>query len=296
MNKKPETYSEAMKELVWYLHERESIRISKDLGKPSPWTKDTILGQYKFTNVLRADDRTTRWGVKNWFHPAHSRGVADSIILLNCGIYRFFGTTQFAQELGFQESFDPEFIKEVAARMESQGRKLFTSAYVISNGGYRCPKREAVVDIFLTNLNKNLEFVLGKRENSFERYAKRLYRVNGFGGTGFMAKEVLSDLHLSGAVSPFEDRYDWTPVGPGALRGLAWMFPGTKVGRADKALPYMRQIADDLSRSLEPWMPQFGASLDLHGVQFAMCEIDKYLRTKYNGGKPKQSYKPWSES
>lgn len=291
---RPQSYEEALDQLVVYLHERERIRLAKLSGKPRPWTSDPILREFKFTNVLRENDRTTQWGQKNWFKPAVAEGAKDTIVLLNCGIFRFFGTMAFAAELGFQRDFDADRLKRTAFAMERAGKKVFTSAYVITNGGHRCPKRDVVADVFLTDLNNNLEYVLGDRENLFSRYAKRLSGIQGFGGTGFMAKEVLSDLHLSGAVQPFTDRYEWTPIGPGAQRGLQWMFPKSVIPKGVKAIPLLITIGKDLSTRLEPWMPQFGNDLDLHGIQFAMCEIDKYFRTKYAGGKPKNTYTPWS--
>jgi len=48
------------KELVKFIKERESIRLKKEAGKPRPWTKDPILGNYRFCNVHREDDRVTR--------------------------------------------------------------------------------------------------------------------------------------------------------------------------------------------------------------------------------------------
>ena len=46
----------------YWIHERESIRINKEvLSQAPPWTGDEILQKYKFCQVFREDDRTTRW-------------------------------------------------------------------------------------------------------------------------------------------------------------------------------------------------------------------------------------------
>jgi hypothetical protein len=46
----------------YWIQERESIRINKEvLGHTPPWTGDEILQKYKFCQVFREDDRTTRW-------------------------------------------------------------------------------------------------------------------------------------------------------------------------------------------------------------------------------------------
>jgi hypothetical protein len=46
--------------LYWQV-ERENIRIQKEVSKlPPPWTDDSILQQYKFCQVFREEDRTTK--------------------------------------------------------------------------------------------------------------------------------------------------------------------------------------------------------------------------------------------
>ena len=291
MPNRPQNYEEALLLLQYYLHEREKIRLAK-LDPSRPSSDDPILRKYRFTNVLRANDRTTAWGVENIYKPLVAEGASAETILFNAGIFRYFGTIDFFKELGIQRDFQPNVIIEKAREMRARGQKVFTSAYVITNGGISLPKEEVVVNYYLTPLYWNIPEILGKFENKFEVYAKRMYQLKGFGGTGFMTKEVLSDLLLSGAVD-FTDKYDWSPVGPGALRGLGWMFPQQKynIPKGDKAVPLLRTIAKDLE--LEPWMPQFGKELDLHGIQFAMCELDKYARTLYDGGAPKAIYKPY---
>lgn len=48
--------------------------------------------------------------------------------------------------------------------------------------------------------------------------------IYGFGGTGFYAKEVLLDVYrcmeVIGVYTFFNDMDSWSPLGPGARRGL----------------------------------------------------------------------------
>ena len=43
-----------------FVEEREQVRLRKEAGLAFPWTEDTILQTYKFTNVRRHHDRTSR--------------------------------------------------------------------------------------------------------------------------------------------------------------------------------------------------------------------------------------------
>ena len=53
---------EELDRYFYWLHERETIRIRKEeRGDPPPWTDDPILQEFKFCQVFREHDRTTRW-------------------------------------------------------------------------------------------------------------------------------------------------------------------------------------------------------------------------------------------
>ena len=47
---------------LYWIEERESIRRKKEeLRLEPPWTEDKILQEFKFCQVFREDDRTSRW-------------------------------------------------------------------------------------------------------------------------------------------------------------------------------------------------------------------------------------------
>lgn len=298
----PITYGEMIVELANYLNERESIRIKKENGEPRPWTNDPILGHFKFTNVLREQDYTTQAFLSIYRENANASKWQK---FRTAAVYRYFGTSEFANEVGFLSEWDPDWLYEKADAMVKQGKKIFTSAYVITNGGISAPKHEVVIGHYLKPLLSSISMaaLITNGPHSFQTLAEEMYGYAGFGGTGFMTKEVLSDYALQ--TRSFDDAYSWSPVGPGALRGLAWVFPEFRLGanggkmdscapKKDKAVRYLVQIGNDLNRYLAEATPKFGHGLDLHGIQFALCEFDKYCRTKYIGGKPKVIYQPRS--
>lgn len=286
---------EALDTLVHYMHERERIRLQKDAGDPRPWTQDPILSTYKFTNVIRADDYTTRWLVKNWYAPNRDDSLEN--LLMNAGIARYFGTTEFCEDIGYSHTWDKERIRSRADDRIYNGKKVFTAAYVITNGGISDAKFNVVLDRYLDPFVKNIsEFVdIAVEEERWEPVCNRLMRMEGFGGTGFMAKEILSDFILATTHRiTWKDLYEFSPVGPGAVRGLNRLHgreARLKMPKA-QALKELREVAEFLSTNLAEWMPQFGAELDLHGVQFQLCEVDKYMRAQSGEGRPKANYKP----
>ena len=57
-----EFLAEEVNRFCYWQTEREKIRLQKEESKFSPpWTDDPILQEFKFCQVFREDDRTTRW-------------------------------------------------------------------------------------------------------------------------------------------------------------------------------------------------------------------------------------------
>ena len=277
---------------LWYLHERETIRIKKAEGSVRPWTQDKILQNYKFTNVLRENDKTTKWMRDNWTNKNLSAPL--EIQLLNCGIFRYFGSIEYAAEIGFQNEFNPEFLKETARRMLSEKKKVFTGAYVITNNGMVGPKQDVVVDKFLTPFWEMCPDIVrvARDTRKWEFATKLLMTVSGFGGSGFMAKETMSDAIHTPVLSDCTDRYSWSPVGPGALRGLNRLHnrPLNARIKEEQALREMDKLFLRFGGDFKSFMPTVGREFDLHCVQFGLCEIDKYIRLRDGTG---EVYRDW---
>jgi hypothetical protein len=278
---------------VYYLHMREKIRLQKEAEKPKPWTKDPILQNYKFTNVLREHDRTTRWMRDHWTGPNREQPL--HLQLYNCGFFRYFGTISFARSVGWMPSYMPDFvIKEARDRM-IRGEKVFTGAYIITNQGIALPKEEVVMNIFMKHLWEKSK-VLAKiavETRSWEKTCRELMKLPGFGGSGFMAKETLQDAMRTPVLENCTDRYTWSPVGPGAARGLNRLFDrplAQKVPEA-QALGEMKYIYERFHKDFDSsFMPMPGEAYDLHCVQFGLCEIDKYIRVENGEGRPRSLY------
>ena len=126
--------------------------------------------------------------------------------------------------------------------------------------------------------------------HSWEAGFNELKKLPGFAGTGFMAKEVLQDYILWTNES-FVDEATWTPMGPGARRGM---------NRVLKRDPFYTQPSDIFIYECQMlrgeinryWRASFPAYEDLtaHDVQFCLCEFDKYSRVA-EGRRPKSLYR-----
>jgi len=276
-----------------FMRERELIRLRKEEGLDWPWTDDKILQTYKFTNVNREHDRTTRWMREHWTEPNKDRPLAEQ--LFNCAFFRYFGTIEFAEAAGWQVAFDnPVVCKQVidlAANRLKEKRRVFTGAYVITNQGISAPKQEVVCNLFLSplwNAAPNL-VELAQVSKSWEVVASELMKLQGFGGSGFMAKEVLQDAIHTPVLEGALDQNTWCPIGPGARRGLNRVYEYDIKGKR----PFKQLLKELLAlfgqRSFH-W-PSNYLELDLHMIQFQLCEFDKYERVRLGQGRPRSKYK-----
>lgn len=286
-----------------YMNERELIRLKKEQGSPKPWTKDPIFLDNKFTNVLRANDRTTRWAVENWYDPNREQPL--KIKLINAAIFRLFGLIDTAEHVGYSYEWDELRVKDFRQRVwtrYSRGLKTFTSAYIITNGGQAMPKITYVIDVCLASFWRNVEKMVKSIETgNWQDLMKVVRNCEGLGGSGFVAKEICSDAILAGIygyqdgkyVLP-KDAYSWSPIGPGARRGLNRVSDRPADFKQSEALylAEMRDLYDMVYQSpiLLDQTPKPYGLLDLHGLQFNLCEYDKYLRVKTGEGRMKSSY------
>lgn len=282
--------------LCHYLNERERIRQKKEAGDPHPLTDDLILATYKFTNISRANDRTTRWLREHWYDP--NRTQMPEIQALNCAIARYFGRVEFLDALGYQYAWEPQKIIDFAKQRFRDKKPVFTGAYIITNQGMTDPKEEVVVNCFLQPYREALPELVetAQRTNSWQSVAERMSKLPGFGA--FMTKEVLLDWQLTPLLESCTDKLTWTPAGPGAIRGL-WRLEG-KNGKAvdrgmsqDEALNRMKELLAKLNedKAFGDHMPNIGTEYGVTDIQFSLCEFDKYMRVKLHEGRPRSTYK-----
>jgi hypothetical protein len=275
------------------MNEREAIRLKRLQGKPWPWTLDPVLQTYRFTNVKRIHDRTTQWVLHNWYDTHRDRPGTEQ--LLNCALFRYFGTIEFAERVGWCRADGPwaPHVKATAADMQTRGEKVYTGAYIISTGGESGAKHNAIVDRYLLPLHAAApELVkLARTSRSWQAVAEVMYKLPGFGGTGFMTKEVLQDAMLADVFGgKVVDAASWTPVGPGARRGLNRLYgrPVDAHSRPSECLEQIQYLLKQAPKHVGRHV--LALELTAHDIQFVLCECDKYLRVKNGEGRPRAKY------
>jgi hypothetical protein len=120
---------EELNRYCYWQRERESIRIKKESGDvPAPWTDDKILQDFKFCQVFREDDRTTRW------FKSHIRENLrnDEDVLMATIIFRWFNLIETGRTL-IENNLLQKWDRRKAITQITKQPKWITGAYIIKN-------------------------------------------------------------------------------------------------------------------------------------------------------------------
>lgn len=279
-----------------WINERHKIYQKRLQGYPAPWTNDPILQKYKFTNPFRENDRVTIWMRDNWTKPNDNRSAGE--ILFNCCLFRMIGTIEFAEEHGWvHDKWNPEKTKKIIEDRLAKKQRTFTGAYIITNQGISAPKKDVVVDEFLVPIWKDKEIIAEKTKlnKSLQKTHEKLGEYKGWGGGGFMAYEVVSDLNYTSVLNTATDRYTWANAGPGAIRGIN-RIEGATLKRSMKP-----EISNEKMQKILNLKYVYTAehievnSVDMRTIEHSLCEWDKYERVRLNQGRPRSKFS-WSHN
>lgn len=286
---------EALKVLLYWITERERIRIRKEQGHPQPWTKDPILGKYRFCNVDRNDDRVTRWVFANWLNP-HSGGadlwfamVVARLLNLPSSL-AVVAPAVFAGKGHGPVRWDRNLFVNLL-HLARQDGNIFNAAYIVSTNGHKMDKVTYLADRVLTPLWDQRKLAPAAMR-SLEDFHTWLQQFDGLGS--FMAAQVVADIKYDpkSALAKAPDFETFAASGPGSRRGMHRLF-----GR-DYTLPYKEQTWRADMGLLRPVVLEhfrndvaLQQKLTAQNIQNALCEFDKMMRALNGEGEPKQLYR-----
>jgi hypothetical protein len=290
-----------MEGLLYFIWEREAIRLARENGHPAPWTKDPVLAKYKFTNIHRIDDRGSQWIVDHLIEPAAANG--DEHLWFTLLVARLINWPPTLQALIDKkvipcapENFDADLFEHTLERIKNDGKKVYSGAYMLyptkmEPGGN---KSKAVAKYIIGSAVENAEGVQGSlwraADPSIERFVGELSKC--FGISTFIAGQVAADLtYAPGHLDQASDLYSFAPIGPGSSRGLNYL-----LGRAPFATWKQKEFNAELSNVFSHIIQHLEITdMTLHDVQNCMCEYSKYCRAVLGEGKPKTTYQPETE-
>lgn len=271
----------------WYLlNERHNVYLRKEAGQPWPWSKDEILQQYKFTNVFRELDKTTKPIIKE----LKSNDSPASVEFFNICLYRMFNWTPTYYETGGWCKRWNSSRKQRIIDYKKKGNKLFTGAYIIPNIGSTLPKVQLAFNT-LDMLWKD-KTILTSRITKGEsvRSAVEILTMYPMLG-GFMAYEIVCDMLYTPMLEHAYDRFDWANPGPGAKRGIKFIFTTEFMNSNIYCVNAMRNLFGSINKNVGNHITKEPYPVDMRFIENGLCEFSKYWRIKYLGKRGKNKYR-----
>ena len=294
--------------------ERHRIHVLKTLSCPKPWTDQAVFQNYRFCNVFRKIDKTTAWLIQNVINPNQDNPLLWKTIML----YRYISKIETYEQLEGHE-FDYQWIYTCMRNLQTLQQPIFTTAFILNTKGAGGTWMDRVSYIF--TLLKHIEKIYGEPYhfhnllfgyNDIEQVFNILLNLSGVGP--FMAYQYCMDFTYA---KPYllnaGDRYIWTHLGLGAVRGMNRLLHGNatrnKILFVDQLSSYLyTRWVDDIFKNIEAeeqktlnTIQHFRSditALDIHkmyapfsklhmgDVEHWLCEFDKWCR----GGSKKRRF------
>jgi len=268
-------------DLLFWVNERERIRIKKNRGDPQPWTDDPILQEYRFCNVHREDDKVTQWIRDNWLRPNQHR---PTLPFAAC-VARMVNLPETLEELGYPHKWDPNHFIEILKNRKERGEKVWTSAYMITGGFSKGGEsKEVIIARVLSQAHENLMNIPIIGGDTLAGAAEKI-KCSGIGT--FLSAQVVADLKYLEPLHWATDWHTWCAPGPGSTMGLNFLHgrnPLTSIN-ADQFIKEVNQVRSIISSSLN-------TTLCAQNTQNCLCEFSKYVRAKHFNKRLKTKYRP----
>lgn len=291
------------------------------LKQESPWTDDTILRDYKFTNVYRELDRNSQWQIKNILLD----DTLDEINLVwKLMVFRIFNNSDtFAKaiaERGWRNGipdyrrYDVEEFHSFIQTIRDEGKNPFTNAYFInSTSGTGMERHYFYTHRVIPTLHKKIPMVVSKMNtsNNPDEFIKFLTTIPKV--ANFIAHEFYQDFTYIERYTnrrPFKfNQNDYINVGPGANLGIRLIYPNLE-SNSDK-LKAIARLRDEAMEELgkqthkpegdgefyvywdkkkRRYVTSHVCNITLHQVEMWLCEFQKYWKMQIGEGKQRSKF------
>ena len=283
---------EELRRYIYWQTERELIKYRKEVWNESPpWTNDLIFQEFKFCQVFREDDRTTRWFRTHIRKPLKD----DPNVFMATVIFRWFNLIETGRTL-LEHDLLLNWDRKKAIKEITKQPKWVTGAYIIKtpNGMNKVTGVAECISHMWRDRNYIIDTLSEwqvKKESSLQKTWELILKYPYMGP--FMAYEVVTDLRHTYLLENAKDRLTWANAGPGAMRGLNRL-TGRELDFCKRSHPWneeMQLLYSVAMEKLPDWIKEALHPYELREIEGGLCEFDKYSRTLKGEGRPRSIYK-----
>ncbi|PDT64531.1 hypothetical protein CO683_37660 [Bradyrhizobium ottawaense] len=299
----PAMISEVYESYWRFAAERQAVFFRRARAEAPPWTRDSVIGTYKFTNAYRASDRVSQYLIRRVIYredlPKTHAEVFFRILLFK--LFNKIETWEMLERALGQITFEGyrfERFNAVLDRAKAAGRQIYSAAYIMPPGAaaYGRPAKHQNNLLMLERMMADRLPDRLAQANSMQDGFEKLRSYPTIGD--FLAYQFIIDINYS-EITDFSEM-EFVVPGPGARDGLRKCFPDPG-GLNEPEL--IRLMADIQEREFDRYGLEFeslwGRRLQLIDCQNLFCEVDKYARVvhPYVSGKTgrtriKQKFQP----
>lgn len=270
-----------LSELFYVAKERQLVHVRKESGQRKPWTTDSILQRFRFANVYREQDKTTRWIAQNWREP-HRK---DKDVWFAMVVSRQFNLPKTLEAMGYPIPWDANKVVTLLRERNAAGTPIFNSAYKVIGGmPGKMPTLDFVVNYVINPMwenRKRIQEAIQASSSSLSLVHTALQEFRGMGK--FMAAQIIAELKYTDLLCRAADWYTWAAPGPGSMRGL------NRVLHKDFNSGWKDSVWHSELMKIYPAAYSFAEDNGMPGLQAQdfqgwLCEFDKYERVRLGEG------------
>ena len=305
---------EALRVFHHYAMERYLIHLRKDIEKlPEPWTDDTILGRYRFTNDRREHDYCSRYLIDN-ISTNSDMTILNKIYLSL--LFRMYNVVEVGEALDLKHTSikdlsDPDWVSDSIKKLDNAScERYFTNAYKTIgftkalcsryNLDYSTSRQYGPLYLIQDLIKNNLASELLQAKSQLEVFEILKSRILGAGS--FMAYQFYVDLTYIPEF-PYSEN-EFVISGPGCSYGLGMLVSDPNGLSNDELLFWMR---DNLASIFDQYglywdlnmlmtdLPEYDRCLNVMMLENLMCEFSKYYVRRTNPRKHMRIYKERKE-
>ncbi len=263
--------------------ERQEVFFRRHEGSSPPWTHDSILARFKFTNAYRASDRVSQYLIRNVIYGGSQTSKEVFFRTLLFKIFNKIETWELLEAaVGEVEysSYSFDAYDKVLSQSLATGHPIYSAAYIIPPAGrvfgYSRKHRNHLKLIERMMADEAPQRVAGARTMRDAFGLLRSYPSIG----DFLAYQFVTDLNYS-EITNFSEM-EFVVPGPGALDGIRKCFSDLGgLTEADLIRVVTERQEDEFQRLGLRFRDLWGRRLQLIDCQNLFCEVSKYARVKH---------------
>ena len=264
---------------IWrFASERHSMYLKRLAGGPPPWTEDTVLATYRFTNTFRAADRVSQYLIRLVYN--EMKDATPETLVLAVLLFKVFNRIDtwkaLVSEFGFPnaDTFDYGACDRLLSHLRTR-QPIYSAAYIMPSGKTKgMPKHRMHLGLIQQMIKDDVPRNLQESKRLVDAYNVLL----AYPSLGpFLAFQYAIDLNYT----PLMDHSEQSHVvaGPGALDGLSKVFKSLGDHSPADAINWLSDRQDDeFAQHDIDFSGLWGRQMQPIDVQNVLCEVSKYTR------------------